>query len=78
MYLLTTGASEQVKTKNLYDVAGNLWEWTTEVSYNTDNAYRMMLRGGSFNNTPSSNPACFRNNNNAINTNTNNGFRPVL
>ena len=30
MYLLTTGASERTKIYNIFDVAGNLWEWTTE------------------------------------------------
>ena len=28
--LLTTGASERNSAKNIYDVAGNCWEWTTE------------------------------------------------
>ena len=28
--LLTTGSTEDVKKKNIYDVAGNLWEWTQE------------------------------------------------
>ena len=28
--LLTTGATERNSSKNIYDVAGNCWEWTTE------------------------------------------------
>ena len=27
-WLLTTGASERNKAKNIYDLAGNVWEWT--------------------------------------------------
>ncbi len=28
--LLTTGATERNSSKNIYDVAGNVFEWTTE------------------------------------------------
>ena len=39
--LLTTGASEGNSAKNIYDVAGNCWEWTTEF-YSSD---RRVCRG---------------------------------
>ena len=31
--LLTTGATERNCSKNIYDVAGNCWEWTTESKF---------------------------------------------
>lgn len=43
-----------------------------------DKSKAQLLRGGSFNNAYASNPACYREYNYAPNTNTNNGFRPVL
>ena len=42
--LLTTGASEACKKMNIYDLAGNVWEWTLEFSPNTNNAFAN--RGG--------------------------------
>ena len=43
-YLLTTGSTEEVKRKNLYDVAGNLWERTQECALGSQ---RNVARGGS-------------------------------
>mgnify|MGYP004639080993 FL=1 len=85
--LLSTGASDEAKRKNVYDVAGNLWEWTTESSYiasyakysKTDfNVNTHLLRGGSFNHACGSSPACFRSGNFAANTHTSFGFRIAL
>ena len=39
--LLTTGATERNSAKNIYDVAGNCWEWTTE----SDSSGRRIDRG---------------------------------
>ena len=33
--LLTTGASEDAKKMNIYDFAGNAWEWTLEKTSST-------------------------------------------
>ena len=81
--ILTTGSTEQVLKKGLYDVAGNLWEWTQETCYyanliynTTYNTYN--LRGGSFRDAYASHPACYRVYDYAPTTNTNDGFRPVL
>ena len=81
--ILTTGSTSQVLRKGLYDVAGNLWEWTQEASYlanlgynTTYNTYN--LRGGSFYNAYASYPACYREYSYAPVTYTTGGFRPVL
>lgn len=42
--LLKTGASEDTKAKNIYDIAGNVYEWTKESS---GNGVRI-VRGGSY------------------------------
>ena len=81
--ILTTGSTEQVLRKGLYDVAGNLWEWTQEASYianlgynTTYNTYN--LRGGSFVAAYMSIPACYRGCHCAPATHSDRGFRPVL
>ena len=40
--LIPTGSAEYTKTNNIYDMAGNVWEWTTE-AYST---YVRVYRGG--------------------------------
>ena len=81
--ILTTGSTEQVLRKGLYDVAGNLWEWTQEASYLANLSYNTTyntynLRGGSFNDAYASYPACYRNYVCAPADNVHFGFRPVL
>ena len=85
--LLSTGASDKAKRKNVYDVAGNLWELTTEASYVASydrysktnfEVNSHVLRGGSFNGVYSSIPACFRNFVYVAGTNTEIGFRVAL
>ena len=90
--ILTTGSSASLLKNGLYDIAGNLWEWTQEASYvygvsynnssNSDknkvdiNSY--MLRGGGFIHDPTTSPACYRGCNYSGNTVANRGFRPAL
>ena len=54
--LLTAGATERNSAKNIYDVAGNCWEWTTE-SISSD---RRVVRGGDYGNNGFTYPAYFR------------------
>ena len=42
--LITTGTSEQNKVMNIYDIAGNVWEWTLEKREDSSCIYR----GGCF------------------------------
>ena len=44
--LLTTGSSTSLSKQNIYDLAGNVWEWTLECS-NINNNW-CAFRGGSY------------------------------
>ena len=51
-----TGYSEYWKANNIYDIAGNCWEWTQEAN----NTYYRAYRGGSYRSGGSSCPASSR------------------
>ena len=56
--LLTTGADESFSMMNIYDIAGNVYEWTLE---NTSfDATPCAYRGGSYNDDGSDCPASYR------------------
>ena len=74
--LLTTGASDACQKMNIYDLAGNVYEWTLEY---TDNASRPCAgRGGSYDNDGSYDPAYIRSNNRTTTGYGSIGFRPSL
>ncbi len=73
-YLLTTGASDTFKVKNIFDLAGNVSEWTMEAS---SGAYRVD-RGGLYDYYGSSNPAASRSRSDPRNRSINIGFRLAL
>ena len=72
-WLLKTGNTDYTNSNNLYDIAGNLSEWTTEISNNN-----RIIRGGAFNRSGTTESAKYREN--LIDTTTNNyiGYRPIL
>ena len=56
--LVTTGTSETNKVMNIYDIAGNVYEWTLELTSSTYNP--CACRGGDFLSTGSFYPAAIR------------------
>ena len=75
-----TGTSEKTKVKNIYDMAGNMWEWTTETGkHNNSGTKYAVFRGGSFRHHGSSDPLSYRyGNSRTANTSYYIGFRVVL
>lgn len=74
--LLTTGETNRNCVLNLYDLAGNVWEWTLEGT--PDNARPCAVRGGSYKNDGASYPASCRFNDIVSDSNDTLGFRAVL
>lgn len=73
--LLTTGADESFSLINIYDIAGNAWEWTLEKA---SDARPCASRGGCFNNYGSSCQASYRITYEVSSSNKYNGFRISL
>ena len=69
----TAGFNENWKTKNIYDLAGNVWECTSEAG-----GSGFISRSGSYNYGGSDYPVSFRDYVNASYSNVNIGFRPRL
>lgn len=56
---IPAGSAEYTKTNNIYDMAGNVWEWTTEAN----STYNRVYRGGYYYYYGNINPMAYRNNN---------------
>ena len=69
-----TGATERNSSKNIYDVAGNCCEWTTEAL----DTYRRVVRGGVFSYGGSGVPASYRDYSRPTDSYGSNSFRPLL
>ena len=70
----TTGSNANYAVKNIYDLGGNVWEWTMEAD---DTDYRV-YRGGSYYGSGLALPASLRDYNSPSETDDGVGFRPVL
>ena len=77
---IATGSSESTKTKNIYDLAGNMFEWTTETGTLNDTSNpHAVCRGGGFNYDGTFSPVVYRGGGVlATGTSVDIGFRPVL
>ena len=58
--LLKTGADKSFSKLNIYDIAGNVWEWTLELTSYPGTNRPCARRGGGFYDTGSSLPAAYR------------------
>ena len=70
----TAGFNKNWKVKNIYDLAGNVWEWTSEAFISS----LFIIRGGSYIYDGSSQPVSNRSSNVASEPLVNLGFRPRL
>lgn len=57
---IPAGSAEYTKTNNIYDMAGNVWEWTTEAK----STYGRVYRGGNYGNYGNNIPMANRSYNN--------------
>ena len=74
--LLTTGADSSFSVQNIYDIAGNVSEWTLEWTSST--GYSCTFRGGSYIYNGSNIPAAYRNYDAPLNARFYVGFRLSL
>ena len=74
--ILSTGASNNTKKMNIYDFAGNEWEWTLE--YTSTPRIPCANRGGGYNDFGYDYPASYRDYNAASHSTDGVSFRPSL
>ena len=74
--LLTTKASDSFAKQNIFDFAGNVWEWTLEYSSKTSTP--CTIRGGSYDSASAENNANYRNNGNSTFSYYSVGFRVTI
>ena len=74
--LLTTGATVRNSKMNIYDLAGNVWEWILEKSAST--SHPCTSRGGNYGESGSYYPVSGHGNGRTSYSDYSHGFRPVL
>ena len=74
--LLTTGADSSFSVQNIYDMAGNTWEWTLENASSASGP--CARRGGNYGYYGSSNPAAYREVSGTTDAGNGVGFRVTL
>ena len=74
--LLTTGATERNNVLNIYDLAGNEWEWTLEKGTIINKP--SVDRGGYYGNQDAYHSAFYRGNNNVYESYNSTAFRPAI
>ena len=72
--LIETGEYKETMANNIYDLAGNVEEWTTEANTSVG----QVNRGGYYRTSGSDYPACLRYSSDPPNTDSVVGFRPTL
>ena len=77
--LLTTGASSITEKYHIFDMAGNVWEWEDEVSFNSTSGDCRVARGNAYWNKATNEGAGHRTCINSVSkTSVAFGFRTVL
>ena len=74
--LLSTGASDTFSKQGIYDLAGNVYEWTLE--YTSELDCPCVERGGDYNWGGNDDPAAYRNDDGSTSFDNYDGFRVVL
>ena len=84
-YILLLGSSRrrfidrlENSCMNVYDIAGNVWEWTLEHATSNSNIPPCTSRGGGYSYGGSDNPVSFRGSGITTYSVNNVGFRPTL
>ena len=75
--LLTTGVTTRNSTLNIYDLAGNVFEWTLE-QFTLYSVAPCAIRGGGYGNDGNNGPASHHGDSSTTYSYVNHGFRPVL